>query len=222
MEMANNPGEGTGLSVAEVTANIEKLWDSENGTTESVDADNDSETIDLTTEEAAEEEQQDEQPETDSETETSESEEPVESKDEAQEAEAKAAREAEIVFDFEGKPISRKEAELGYMRQADYTKKTQELKSNMGRYLVQEQSKEEYRVGLEQQLGLMAAQMSQVAELVDMPSDDLLRDDPQAFLIQQRKFEKQQAAIKHLRDEHAGVIAKIEQSRKEQDRKSVE
>jgi len=215
--MANNPGEGTGLSVAEVTANIEKLWDSEAGTTESVDADNDSETIDLTTEETAEEEeQQDEQPETDSETETSESEEPVESKDEAQKAAEQAARENEVVFEVDGKQITRKQAQQGFMFQSDYTKKTQDLKAHMARYQVQEQNKDELRVGYEQNLNLLRAQLAQVAELAEMPSDDLLRDDPQAYLIQQRKYEKQQAALQHMHSEHVGILAKIEQSRKEQ------
>lgn len=216
MEMANNPDEGTGLSVADVTANIEKLWDSESGTTESVDADNGSETAELEAAETTEDESTEEQPEADSEGEQSEEAETAESKDEEKQAAEQAARENEVVFEVGGKQITRKQAQQGFMFQSDYTRKTQELKQHMARYQVQEQGRDEYRVGLEQSLNLMRAQLAQAVELVEMPSDELLAEDGQAYLIQQRKYERQQAAFKHMHEQHVGVQAKIEQSRIEQ------
>lgn len=217
MEMTNNPVEGTGTSVEDTAANIEKILDSSVGTTEKVDADNDdNEFVDLDTVEDDDYILEDDQPVTESNQEAVAEADAVDSKDETQEADAKAAHEAEIVFEVDGKPVSRKEANLGYLRQSDYTKKTQELKQNLARYQVQQKEISQIRAENLQVVEQLVLQMRKAADLADAPSEQLLKDDPHEYLMQKQKFERQQGAIKHLFDQHVGLLEEQARSQKEQ------
>lgn len=127
MDLTNNPVEGTGYSVADAATNIESLLDSDTATTETVDAD--------------------ETPEV-SNTDEIEIDETDDGSDQAEEVEAgvDASGETEEVetsrFDIpddatveiNGNTVTGKELKLGYLRQADYTKKSQELAESKRRY----------------------------------------------------------------------------------------
>jgi hypothetical protein len=201
MESTNNPEQGTGLTVNDAATHIETLLDSETGTTEQVDADNETEEVsNVEVDEATEVEEQSEQDSESVESDT------AETQDETTEPEATDLSD-ETLVDVQGEKRTLKEVREGYMRQSDYTRKTQELKQHLKTYQLQQKDLNQVRAENLQAVELMALQISQAVELADAPTDQLLQDDPHEYLLKRQKFERQQSVIHHLRNEHAGLLA---------------
>lgn len=202
MESTNNPVEGTGLSVQDAATHIEQFLDSDTGTTEQVDADNETEEVSNVEVDEAESVAE-EQSETDSEATESET---TETQDETTEPEATTLSDDTLV-DVHGEKRSLAELRNGYMRQSDYTKKTTELKQHLKTYQLQQKEIGQIREETLQRIDLMAFQLGKVAKLVEAPSEQLLRDDPHEYLIQQKEYESQQREIQVLHQQHTGLIA---------------
>jgi len=209
----NNPETGTGYSVAEAATHIESLMDSDNGTIPEVDAENEADEASTIDAEATEGET-----ETTGETASDETTEEVAEGDDAQDKEeptAGALDDATLV-DVQGDKHTLRELKDGYLRRAAFTQKTQELKQHLKTYQVQQKELGQIREENLKAVELMALQLSQAVELVDAPNDQLLKDDPHEYLIQRQKFERQQNAINHLRDQHAGLLREKAKAEAEQ------
>lgn len=199
MELTNNPIEGTGLTVNEAAERIEKLLDSETGATTEVDADNETEEVSTTeleveeidTEQAEEaSEEVEENPDTDM----------VE--DETEEAEQESPSDDEIVFEVDGKQVTRKEAQLGYLRQSDYTKKTQELaaekKAHLDRYKVEQVNFDELRTKVDAEILDIKKSIAREFSFEEPNWDDLLAYDPSEYTRQKHEWEQKQAKVREL------------------------
>ena len=195
METTNNPEQGTGLSVDDAASNIEKILESTIGTTKEVDADED--VVDLTTD-TDEMVLEDDTEKTDEASKDSDSEPVEEVKDEEPEAAAKAAHEAEIVFEVDGKQISRKQAQQGFMFQSDYTKKTQELKQHVARYQVQEQNFDQLRADVAREVQEVKNRIAREFQFNEPDWGQMIQDDPAGYLQAKHDWDRKQAAVREL------------------------
>ncbi len=208
MDMTNTPDQGTGFTVDEAATQIETLLDSPQATPEKVDAET-NETPEVSTPLETDIESDEEQPETDSE--NVEADEDEGEQDEKQETPVERDPE-EIVFELEGQAISRKEAERGFLRQSDYTRKMQELAEHRKKWIVQEIDMHQVRETSAQTLNQLAHHVAQVFDMTDFgPEPDWAAEfelDP--YTTQQKRFqwEKDKAAwTKKQQDREAAVMA---------------
>ncbi|WVT74013.1 hypothetical protein QM996_02545 [Sinorhizobium chiapasense] len=185
METANTPIEGTGYSVDEAATHIENLLDSDFGTTETVDAD--SEVVETSNTPEDEIEIDMEQPETDSDDVDRDA-----TESETDEVEEPTVRDPnEILFEVEGQGVSRQEAERGYLRQSNYTKKMQELAEHRKKWMVQEVEFHQVRAQSEQVLNNLAAHVAQVFQMDDFGAepDWEAEWDVNPFEAQKKRFQ---------------------------------
>ncbi|QRM54741.1 hypothetical protein [Sinorhizobium sp. BG8] len=165
METTNTPVEGTGYSVDEAATHIENLLDSDIGTTETVDAENEVDETSNTLDDDVEIDM--EQPETDSDDVDEDA-----TESETDEVEEPTVRDPnEVLFEIDGQGISRQEAERGYLRQSNYTKKMQELAEHRKKWIVQEVEFHQVRAQSEQVLNNLAAHVAQVFEMNDFGAE---------------------------------------------------
>jgi len=185
MDLTNTPDEGTGYSVAEAATHIETFLDSESGTTETVDADNE---VDETSNTLDDEIEIDvEQPETDSDDVDGD-----ETESERDEVEEPTVRDPdEILFEIDGQGVSRAEAERGYLRQSNYTKKMQELAEHRKKWIVQEVEFNQIRGQFGEELNRLAHHVAQTFQMDDFgPEPDWSAEweiDP--YEAQKKKFQ---------------------------------
>jgi hypothetical protein len=199
MEDTNNPEQGTGYSVADAAKNIESLLDTEYGTTEEVDAE--TESLEDSNTEYADNEIDTEQSEEDSEEgDVEESEE-----GEAEETEpviSNTFKDEELVT-IDGEQISFGELKKQRMLHADYTRKRQqetaELKQHMGRYQVQQVEMADMRVGVANDINQMKLRLAvAVGDSISPPSEQLYMEDPYTYGLQKMEFERKAAAVQEL------------------------
>ncbi|MBW6421612.1 hypothetical protein KX729_09185 [Rhizobium sp. XQZ8] len=193
MDSTNNPDEGTGDSVAEAALNIESLLDTDNGTTEEVDADGADEAQNTETDEVADEVEQ-----SDEDSDSVENDGDEDGEGETDNADVAAAKDAEIVFEVDGKQVSRKEAVQGYLRQADYTKKTQELKQHVARYQVQEQNFDQLRADVAREVQEVKNRIAREFQFNEPDWGQMIQDDPAGYLQAKHDWDRKQAAVREL------------------------
>lgn len=195
MDLANTPDQGTGtVSEMDTQSAFRNLLDSDSATTE---VDNDAEAEALIASNTSDEDIENglEQPDTDSD------EVDLDETDDAADEEAETPVERdpeEIVFEYEGQAISRKDAERGFLRQSDYTRKMQELAEHRKKWIVQEIDKHEVRVQSASMLNNLAHHVAQVFEMNDFgPEPDWASEfevDPYTTQQKRYQWEKDKAA----------------------------
>ncbi|MGE6781300.1 hypothetical protein ACQKGL_02120 [Ensifer adhaerens] len=198
MESTNNPDTGTGYSVEEAATNIENILDSQEATIlEEVDAD--SEFEDSQTPEADDVSDDAEQPIEDSDEVADEAE--GETTDEV-ESPAETILDDEALVDVNGQQLPLKELRDGYLRRADYTKKTQELKQHMARYQVQQVEMADMRVAVTNDIAEMKRRIATelTLESFNPPDDSLYEIDPYEHGRKMLDYQRKQAAVKELHD----------------------
>jgi len=169
-EITNTPDNGTGMSIEDAAQHIATMWDSvdDNEITDTVidDDNNTSETTD---------EIVNDHPETESET-TEEVEE-----DTSEETSSAITDDTKIKLD-DGSELSIGEIKKGYLRQADYTKKTQELAAEKAQLGTMEQAKVEIRNQSLNEIGKIKHQLATHWKYnFDINWQQLAADDPYEY-----------------------------------------
>lgn len=169
-EITNTPDNGTGMSIEDAAQHIATMWDSvdDNETTDTeIDDDN---TTSETTDEIV-----NDHPETESET-TEEVEE-----DTSEETSSAITDDTKIKLD-DGSELSIGEIKKGYLRQADYTKKTQELAAEKAQLGTMEQAKVEIRNQSLNEIGKIKHQLATHWKYnFDINWQQLAADDPYEY-----------------------------------------
>ncbi|WP_313199925.1 hypothetical protein [Rhizobium sp.] len=107
----------------------------------------------------------------------------------------------EQYFDIDGQNVSLSEIRASYLRQADYTRKTQELAEQRKAYQEAQFDKNQLRQEALQGIEILKQQMAIEFQQIEQPNwDELLRDDPHQFLIEQQKWARKEAAVKQMFD----------------------
>lgn len=115
----------------------------------------------------------------------------------------------ETYFDIDGQNVSLSEIRASYLRQADYTKKTQELAEQRRVYQEAQFDKNQLRMEALQGIEALKQQMAIEFQQLEMPNwDELLRDDPHQFLLEQQKWQKREAVVKNLYDVETALRTK--------------
>lgn len=195
MDLANTPDQGTGtVSEMDTQSAFKNLLDSDTATTE-VDTDAEAEALIASNTSDEDIDENLEQPETDSE------EVDVDETEDAEDKEAETTEERdpeEIVFELEGQAISRKEAERGFLRQSDYTRKMQELAEHRKKWIVQEIDMHQVREQSASMLNQLAHHVAQVFEMGEFgPEPDWAAEfeiDPYTTQQKRYQWEKDKAA----------------------------
>jgi len=189
-EITNTPDNGTGMSIEDAAQHIATMWDSvdDNETTDTVIDD------DTTTSETTDEIVND-HPETESET-TEEVEE-----DTSEETSSALSDETKIKLD-DGSELSIGEIKKGYLRQADYTKKTQELAAEREKLGSLETAKVEIRNQSLNEIGKIKHQLATHWKYnFDINWQQLAQDDPYEYAVKKEQaaaFEGQVQQIAQL------------------------
>jgi hypothetical protein len=200
MEMTNTPVEGTGEPAEQATVDIKSLLDSENTTTENVDADTGTEEVQNTDE--AEFEVDEEQSDEDSESVDDEADEDSEA-EETETVESNTFKDDELVT-IDGEQISFGELKKQRMLHADYTRKRQqesaELKQYMSRYQVQQVEMADMRVAVANDVSQLKQRIAAVIDFDDLAPPDmaLYEVDPYEFGRKKIDWERKQAAVYEL------------------------
>jgi hypothetical protein len=123
----------------------------------------------------------------------------------------------ETYFDIDGNQVSLTEVRASYLRQADYTKKTQELAEQRKVYQEAQFDKNQLRMEALQGIEVLKQQMAIEFQQLEMPNwDELLRDDPHQFLLEQQKWQKREAAVKQMFDAEQALRTKQKEYEDEQ------
>ena len=201
MDLTNNPDAGTGYTPQEAADHIATLLDSD-GITETVDADNglEADTVDET-EEAEFDIDADHVDDDEAEAEVSD--------EEAEDDEAENGLSDETTVDVNGNNVSLKELNDGYMRQADFTRKTQELAEQRKKYELQQYDGSQIRGELSQALDGMMHQLAAVFPTLKEPDwAYLAENDPAEYVREKETWSKREAAVKQLFDAQQEVARK--------------
>lgn len=123
----------------------------------------------------------------------------------------------ETYLDIDGNQVSLTEVRASYLRQADYTKKTQELAEQRKVYQEAQFDKNQLRMEALQGIEVLKQQMAIEFQQLEMPNwDELLRDDPHQFLLEQQKWSKREAAVKQMFDAEQALRTKQKEYEDEQ------
>jgi hypothetical protein len=123
----------------------------------------------------------------------------------------------ETYLDIDGNQVSLSEVRASYLRQADYTKKTQELAEQRKVYQEAQFDKNQLRTEALQGIEVLKQQMAIEFQQLEMPNwDELLRDDPHQFLLEQQKWQKREAAVKQMFDAEQALRTKQKEYEDEQ------
>ncbi|NTB86853.1 hypothetical protein [Agrobacterium tumefaciens] len=209
-EFTNTPDNGTGLSIDDAAAQITAMWDSaiedDGVTTDDVIVD-ENETLE-TTEVTA-----DDQLETESETETETDVEDDTNTEEAPEFELND--EYELTLD-DGSKVKYAEMKKGYLRQADYTRKTQELALEREKLGTMEQAKVDIR---KQSLGEIENIKRQLAVKYkydfNINWQQLAQDDPYEYAQKKEEYASFEQNVQQLHQLETAM--KTENDRVEQE-----
>ncbi|MGO1160845.1 hypothetical protein ACTOV4_02680 [Brucella sp. C7-11G] len=210
MDFANTPEQGTGaVSEMDTQSAFKNLLDSDNATTE-VDKDAEAEALVASNTSDEDIDENLEQPETDSE------EVDVDETDDAADTEAETPVERdpeEIVFEIEGQAISRKDAERGFLRQSDYTRKMQELAEHRKKWIVQEIDMHQVRNESANMLHQLAHHVAQVFQMDDFGAepDWAAEFEIDPYTTQQKRYqwEKDKAAWQAKQNDREAAVRAI-------------
>ncbi len=202
MDLTNNPAEGTGYSVADAATNIESLLDSDTATTENVDAD---EADEVSNTEEIEIDEVDESPDqaenVDSDGDDS---------GETEEVETSAFDiPDDATVEINGNTVTGKELKQGYLRHADYTKKTQELAESKKRYDAVQVDANTLRAEQKQALDHYGRLLSiEFQGLAEPNWAELAENDQAEYVKQKENWNRKNALVKAHYDAMADLNAK--------------
>jgi len=198
MDGTNNPDSGAGYTPAEATEHIAKFLDSETTTTQNVDADegNDfdiepsNESVDETT------------AETDFEPDQSDDVEDVaEETEQTDEAPSAFDIPEDALITIGDEQVSGKELLDGYMRRADYTRKTQEVSELKKQYSEVQVEKHALRGQVDHYIDGLLTQVAMEFQTLKEPDWDYLRQyDFPTYMQEKENFQRREAAVKQLAD----------------------
>jgi hypothetical protein len=115
----------------------------------------------------------------------------------------------EQFFDIDGEQISLSELRNGYLRQSNFTKKTQELAEQRKVYEAAQFDKQQLRMEALQGIEALKQQMAIEFQQLEMPNmEELLRDDPHQYLIEQQKWARREAVVKQMYDAETALRTK--------------
>jgi len=211
MESTNNPEAGTGLTVAEAATHIENLMDSPKATIrEEVDADSefeDSQTLEDEDEDEVAEQSDEDSEEVEGETDS-------ETTDDAKDA-VETILKDDVLVDVNGQKLPLKELRDGYLRRADYTVKTQELKQRMGQYALQQHDLNDIRSAVGNEINTLKQRISTEFKFNEPDWDYLAREEPAQYIAEKREWDKKVAAVKEIHDLEQLTIAQNAKYREE-------
>ncbi|ASP88171.1 hypothetical protein CDO26_27880 (plasmid) [Sinorhizobium meliloti] len=125
--------------------------------------------------------------------------------------------EAEQFFEIDGNQVPLSEIRASYLRQADYTRKTQELAEQRKAYQLQQVDINEAKLAALQ--GIEQAKVELRAMFAQNPEpnwEELLREDPHSFMLAQYEWQKREAAVKALYEQEMSLRQQTEAYEKEQ------
>lgn len=192
MEMTNNPDMGTGYTPQEAVEHIATLLDSPEATTETVDAD--SEVLETSTVDNVEQESE----EIDLDTVDDEQEDDT---DEETTDEDNVKSDDKTTVDVNGNTVTLKELKNGYLRQADYTRKSQELAEHKRQYQLQQYDGAQIRGELAQSLDGIMQQVAAVFPMMQEPDwAYLAENDPAEYVREKEMWAKRESAIRQVHE----------------------
>ena len=205
MDLTNNPDAGTGYTPQEAAEHIATLLDSD-GITENVDADNEAD--EAQTVEETDNSELDADPD---QIEDSDEEDEVSDED-AEDDETVNALSDDTTVDINGNTVSLKELKSGYLRQADYTKKSQELAEQRKAYQLQQMDGAQIRNEVSQALNGMMQQVAAEFQGLQEPDWSYLADnDPAEYVREKERWTKREAAIRQIYEAQQEVTRKNEE-----------
>ena len=133
------------------------------------------------------------------------------------ETEVETPDEAEQFFDIDGNQVSLSELRSGYLRQADYTKKTQEIAEQRKAYQEAQFDKHQLRQEALQGIEALKQQMAIEFRQIEMPDwDFLVENDPAEFQRQQYIWQKREASVRQMYEAEMALRTQAEAYEKEQ------
>lgn len=115
----------------------------------------------------------------------------------------------EQYYEIDGEQVSLSELRNGYLRQSAFTKKTQELAVQRKAYEEAQFDKNQLRMEALQGIEALKQQMAIEFQQIEQPNwDELLRDDPHQYLIEQQKWARKEAAVKQMFDAETALRTK--------------
>ncbi|AYD01735.1 hypothetical protein [Neorhizobium sp. NCHU2750] len=115
----------------------------------------------------------------------------------------------EQYYEIDGEQVSLSELRNGYLRQSAFTKKTQELARQRDEYNAAMFDKNQLRMEALQGIEAIKQQLAIEFSQIEQPNwDELLRDDPHQFLIEQNKWARKEAAVKQMFDAETALRTK--------------
>ena len=126
------------------------------------------------------------------------------------------AEDAVVFEDADGNPVTAKEAKLGYLRQADYTKKTQVLSQERNQTV---EARERAMGEVQKAAQVLEDVEVVIAQMAGDPPDPRLRaQDPGEYAAQVADWQQRQQVIQALRGRRAQEAQKLQQMQAEQAR----
>lgn len=135
----------------------------------------------------------------------------------ASEIDVDTPEDVEQFFEINGEQIALSELRSGYLRQSDYTRKTQEIAEQRKAY--QEAQFDRQQLRTEALQGIEALKQQMMVEFSQMQTPDwdyLVENDPAEFQRQQYLWNKREAAVRQMYDVEMNMRAKAEAYEKEQ------
>lgn len=134
-----------------------------------------------------------------------------------EETEVETPDEAEQFFDIDGNQVSLSELRSGYLRQADYTKKTQEIAEQRKAYQEAQFDKHQLRTEALQGIEALKQQMAIEFRQMEVPDwDFLVENDPAEFQRQQYIWQKREASVRQMYEAEMALRTQAEAYEKEQ------
>ena len=121
------------------------------------------------------------------------------------------------IFEIDGEQLPLSEVRNRMMRQADYTRKTQELAEQRKTYQEAQFDKNQLRMEALQGIEALKQQMSYEFSLTEQPNwEELLRDDPHTYLLEQQKWQKREATVRQMYEAEQALRTQADAYEKEQ------
>ncbi|MDW9768605.1 hypothetical protein [Sinorhizobium meliloti] len=130
----------------------------------------------------------------------------------------------EPVFEIDGEQLPLSEVRNRMMRQADYTRKTQELAEQRKAY--QEAQFDKNQLRMEALQGIEALKQQMAIEFSMMPPepnwDELLKEDPHSYMLAQREWQRREAYAKQVWEAEVALRTQAEAYENEQHQLEVQ
>lgn len=141
----------------------------------------------------------------------------------SEETDVETPDEAEQFFEINGEQVALSELQSGYLRQADYTKKTQTLAEERKAYQLEQFDKNQVRSHAIELIEQAKVELAAILSVNPEPDwETLLREDPHSYMLAQVEWQKREQAVRAFRDQHAQMIADKEAFEAQQHQQELE